>query len=153
MWLPLTHLLQGTWLATQACALTGNRTGDLSVCTLTLNPLSYNRPGQDVLLKGCMLLQKRTHLSTEWLRASGAHPPFGVGGAEQRQGKLGEGTVPSGWKARQSQGYLGQGASVWVPVVGQAPPIRAGSGKVLCPLPGQQLSRQHPGIQLALPSS
>ena len=28
VWLPLTRPLLGTWCATQACALTGNRTGD-----------------------------------------------------------------------------------------------------------------------------
>ena len=28
VWLPLMHLLQGTWPTTQACVLTGNQTGD-----------------------------------------------------------------------------------------------------------------------------
>ena len=28
VWLPLTHLLLGTWPTTQECALTGNQTGD-----------------------------------------------------------------------------------------------------------------------------
>ena len=31
--------------ATQACALTGNQTGDLSVCRLALNPLSHTSQG------------------------------------------------------------------------------------------------------------
>ena len=31
----------GTWPATQACALTGIRTGNLSVCRPGLNPLSH----------------------------------------------------------------------------------------------------------------
>ena len=32
VWLPLTWPPLGTWPATQACALTGNQTGDLSFC-------------------------------------------------------------------------------------------------------------------------
>ena len=39
VWLPLAHPLLGTWPATLACALTGNRTSYLSVCRLALNPL------------------------------------------------------------------------------------------------------------------
>ena len=41
MWLPLMHLLLGTWSATQARALTGNQTGDPLVHRLALNPLSH----------------------------------------------------------------------------------------------------------------
>ena len=37
----LTCSLLGTWPATQACALTGNRTGDPLACRLALNPLSH----------------------------------------------------------------------------------------------------------------
>ena len=44
-WLPLTCPQLGTWPATQACALTGNRTSDLSVCRLALNPLSHTSQG------------------------------------------------------------------------------------------------------------
>ena len=40
-----THLQLGTWPATQACALTGNRTGDLLVTRLALNPLSHTSQG------------------------------------------------------------------------------------------------------------
>ena len=40
VWLTLVHLLLGTWLATQACALTGNQTGDSLVCKPALNPLT-----------------------------------------------------------------------------------------------------------------
>ena len=36
----------GTWPTTQACALTGNRTHDLPVCRLALNPLSHTSQGQ-----------------------------------------------------------------------------------------------------------
>ena len=41
VWLPLARPLLGTWHTTQACALTGNRTGDPLVCRPVLNPLSY----------------------------------------------------------------------------------------------------------------
>ena len=41
MWLPLACPPLGTWLATQACALTGNRTSDPLGHSPTLNPLSY----------------------------------------------------------------------------------------------------------------
>ena len=43
--LPLTCPHLGTWATTQACALTGNRTSDPSVCRPALNPLSYTRQG------------------------------------------------------------------------------------------------------------
>ena len=36
----------GTWPATQACALTGNWTGDTLVCRLALNPLIHNSQSQ-----------------------------------------------------------------------------------------------------------
>ena len=39
--LPLTRPLLGTWPATQARALTGNLTSDLSVHRLVLSPLSH----------------------------------------------------------------------------------------------------------------
>ena len=35
----------GTWPETQACALTGNQTGDLLVHRLALNPLSHTSQG------------------------------------------------------------------------------------------------------------
>ena len=38
----------GTWPATQACALTRNRTSDLSVCRLVFNPLSHTGQGNSV---------------------------------------------------------------------------------------------------------
>ena len=50
VWLPLVHPLLGTWPATQACALTGNQTGDPLVHRLALNPLSYTSQGTDVFL-------------------------------------------------------------------------------------------------------
>ena len=45
MWLPLECPLLGTWPTTQACALTGNRTGDPLVHRPMLNPLCYTSQG------------------------------------------------------------------------------------------------------------
>ena len=47
VWLPLVHPtpLLGAWSATQACALTGNQTGDPLVCKLALYPLSHTSQG------------------------------------------------------------------------------------------------------------
>ena len=45
VWLSLTRPLLGTWPTTQACALTGNPTGDPLVCRPSLNPLSHARQG------------------------------------------------------------------------------------------------------------
>ena len=39
-----------TWPATQACALTGNRTGDLLVCRPAFNPLSHTSQGYSIHL-------------------------------------------------------------------------------------------------------
>ena len=44
-WLPLKCPQMGTWAATQACALTGNRTGDPLTHRLTLSPLSHTSQG------------------------------------------------------------------------------------------------------------
>ena len=44
--LPLVCFLLGTWPTTQACALTGNLTGDSLVHRLALNPLSHTSQGQ-----------------------------------------------------------------------------------------------------------
>ena len=46
MWLPLAYPLLRTWPATQACALTGNRSGDPFIPRPTLNPLSYSSQGR-----------------------------------------------------------------------------------------------------------
>ena len=45
VWLPLTHPLLGAWPATQACALTGNLTGNPLGHRPVLNPLSYTSQG------------------------------------------------------------------------------------------------------------
>ena len=49
-WLPLACPQLGTWPATQACALTRNQTGDLSVHRPTLNPPSHTRQGKKIFL-------------------------------------------------------------------------------------------------------
>ena len=46
VWLPLAHPLLGTWPATQACALTGNRTCDPLVHSPRLNLLSHTSQGE-----------------------------------------------------------------------------------------------------------
>ena len=48
-WLLLTCPQLGTWPATQACALTGNRTGDPLVDRLALTPLSHANQGVRIL--------------------------------------------------------------------------------------------------------
>ena len=45
VWLPLTHPLLGTWLATLLCALTGNQTSNPLVLRPALNPLSLTSQG------------------------------------------------------------------------------------------------------------
>ena len=51
VWLPVMHPLLDTWPATQACTLTGNRTGDLSVHRLALNPLRHTSQGWTVSIE------------------------------------------------------------------------------------------------------
>ena len=46
VWLPLEHPVLGTLPATQACALTGNRTSDPLVHRLALSPLSHTSQGK-----------------------------------------------------------------------------------------------------------
>ena len=45
--LPLVHPTLGTWPATQACALTGNQTGDPLVLRPELSPLSHTCQGRE----------------------------------------------------------------------------------------------------------
>ena len=45
VWLPLTSPQLGTWPTTEACALTGNWTGNPLVCKPALNPLSHTSQG------------------------------------------------------------------------------------------------------------
>ena len=50
VWLPLACPLLRTWPATQACALTGNRTSDPLVRRPVLNPLSHTSQGCNVYI-------------------------------------------------------------------------------------------------------
>ena len=52
-WLPPACSQLGTWLAMQACALTGNWTSDLLVLRLMLNPLSHTSQGKMRIFKTC----------------------------------------------------------------------------------------------------
>ena len=49
VWLPLARPLLGTWPATQACALTGNRTSKPLVHRPALSPLSNTTQGLSFL--------------------------------------------------------------------------------------------------------
>ena len=51
VWLPLVLPLLGTWLATHACALTGNQTCDPLLPRLALYPLSYTSQGDTFFFK------------------------------------------------------------------------------------------------------
>ena len=69
MWLLLTCPSLGTWPATQACALTGNRTRDPLVHRLALNPLSHTSQGLSKFLKK-RSLDKLPQNSPECCRAN-----------------------------------------------------------------------------------
>ena len=45
VWLPLEHPLLGTWPTTEACALTGNQTGDPFVCRCCTQSTEPHQPG------------------------------------------------------------------------------------------------------------
>ena len=73
MWLSLTHCPQlgqrpqlGTWPTTQACALTGNRTGDPLVFRPALSPLCHTSQDNSVVLSHpvCSYLLWQHQLST-----------------------------------------------------------------------------------------
>ena len=53
----------GTWPLTQACALTGNQTGNPLVHRLALSPLSHTSQGWDAFLKKLRLI----HICTVYL--------------------------------------------------------------------------------------
>ena len=56
-WLPLTCPHLGVWPATQACALSGNQTSNLSICKPELTPLSHTS-------QGCSFFKKNSYLMT-----------------------------------------------------------------------------------------
>ena len=55
MWWPRARPLLGTWPATQACALTGNRTGDSLVHRPAGSPLSHSSQGSKQIFKDASL--------------------------------------------------------------------------------------------------
>ena len=55
VWLPLMSPLLGTWPTSQACALTGNRTGEPLDRGPALNPLSHTSQGRFVLITIIMI--------------------------------------------------------------------------------------------------
>ena len=54
--MPLARPLLGTWLTTQACALTGNRTGNPLVHRPAFSPLSHTSQGGSKISKACSCL-------------------------------------------------------------------------------------------------
>ena len=69
VWLPLSLLQLETWPATQAPALTGNRTGDPLVHRTALNPLSHTSQGYLYIFregKGERQRGKETSISFLW---------------------------------------------------------------------------------------
>ena len=62
VWLPFTYPPLGTWPATQACALTGNRTSDPLVCRPMLIPLSYTSQGSSLIINQTYPPTKKNHV-------------------------------------------------------------------------------------------
>ena len=58
--LPLARSHLGSWPTNQACALTGNRTSDLLVCWLALNPMSHTSQGSSLQSDCISLFGSRT---------------------------------------------------------------------------------------------
>ena len=79
VWLPLTCPPLGTRPATQACALTGNRTGNPPVCRLELNPLSYTSQGSAVtFVAGDSSASLHEALARPWLQMSAIYMTSGA---------------------------------------------------------------------------
>ena len=78
-WLPLARPQLGTQPAAQACALTGNRTGDLSIHRPALNPLRYTSQDQSSLLTQLPVYRKYRDRGTSkmTLRETQADPEWG----------------------------------------------------------------------------
>ena len=71
VWLPLTCPPLGTWPTTQACAPTGNRTGDPLVPRPALNPLSHTSQGEghlfQIIISYVVISNSLFFLSSSWL--------------------------------------------------------------------------------------
>ena len=69
--LPLAHSPLGTWPETQACTLTGNRTANLLVHRLALNPLNHTSQGKLYIFKvGKELKKKKEYFVTHEIQIS-----------------------------------------------------------------------------------
>ena len=87
MWLLLAYPLLGTWPATQACALTGNRTEDPLIHRAALNPLSHTSQDWNFKLKQ---LDTMTYLP-EWLKSKTLTETKAVENVEQQELSLSAG--------------------------------------------------------------
>ena len=66
--LPPARLQLRTWPATQACALTGNQTGDTSIHRPALNPLEPHQTGQERILEPILKpIFKKEHVFATWI--------------------------------------------------------------------------------------
>ena len=74
------HSVLGTWLATQVCALTENRTGDPLVRKLALDPLSQTSQGPCITLNSCLVLLS---VSTPDPQLCAIEIPYGQGFSSQ----------------------------------------------------------------------
>ena len=59
-WLPLARSRLGPWPITQACALTGNRTGNLLVCRQVLSLLSHTSQDHVIFLYPSLVALRAT---------------------------------------------------------------------------------------------
>ena len=81
VWLPLKLPRPGTWPATQACVLTRNRTSNLWVHRLVLNPLSHASRGSishthAITLQAELLGHMATRTVFGVTKSSGEEGPF-----------------------------------------------------------------------------
>ena len=97
--LPLARLQVGTWSVTQACALTGNRTSNLSVRRLALNPLNHSSWGLLRTLKRALSLL----YFWEWVLQTGPHQPTGARYTRVLHGVLSVGQAQKQVKALQGR--------------------------------------------------
>ena len=87
VWLPLMLFLLGTWPTTQACALTGNRTGDLLVHRPVLNPLSHTSHGIKKRFYKMKIWQREMENGKEWIKVMGGigEDPWSLRKGEERE--------------------------------------------------------------------
>ena len=74
VWLPLTGPLLGSWPATQACALIGNQSGNISVCRPVLSPLAHTSQGWLHLFK-CKLSDRQNFMKKYSYPEKRGYPP------------------------------------------------------------------------------